>query len=274
MTFAAGRAVAKRSGKPLLVHVHATEFDRSGESVNQAVYDLERMGTNVADGVFAVSKLTKGILVKNYGVAAGKIDVVYNAVLHDRTVPRLRAADFRNDEKVVLFLGRITMQKGPEYFLLTARKLLDVMGDVRFVMAGNGDLMHKMVELSAELGIGHKVMFTGFLRGAEVERAYRMSDVYVMPSVSEPFGITPLEAMLRGVPAVISKQSGAAEVISHALKVDFWDTMETANKLAALLRDPVLYRELSDSGLREARGFNWVVPARRCLAGYRRVVAS
>lgn len=273
MTFPAGMAAAQRFGRPLVTHVHATEFDRSGAGVNPPVYKMEREGTHAADRVVAVSKLTKGILTEKYAVPAGKIDVVYNAVMHEKTPPRRRPPDLGRDEKVVLFLGRITLQKGPEYFLLTARKLLEVMPDVRFVVAGNGDMMPRMVELSAELGIGHKVAFTGFLRGADVERAYRLSDVYVMPSVSEPFGITPLEAMLRGVPSVISKQSGVAEVVTHCLKVDFWDTFETANKLAALLRDPVLYRQLALAGAKEAASFDWRIPARRCLDSYRRALA-
>jgi glycosyltransferase involved in cell wall biosynthesis len=274
MTFPAAEAVAKLSGKPCVVHVHATEFDRSGESVNPAVYGIEKAGTHAADRVIAVSKLTRDILVNKYAVPAAKIDVVYNAVLYDDRPPRLKPAEFRRDDRTVLFLGRITMQKGPEFFLFTARKLLEVMKNVRFVVAGSGDMMRRMVELSAELGIGHRVSFTGFLRGAEVERAYRMADVYVMPSVSEPFGITPLEAMLRGVPAVISKQSGAAECVRHALKVDFWDTFETANKLAALLRDPVLYREMCVNGAKEARGFNWRIPAKRCVESYRKVLTA
>lgn len=275
MTFPAAQAVAARTRRPMIAHVHATEFDRSGEGVHPEVAAIERAGPAAADRTVAVSRLTKNQLVERYGLAPDNIDVVYNAILSDRTFPRTR--DVRpphRREKVVLFLGRITRQKGPEYFLLTARKLLEAADDVRFVVAGHGDMFGRMVELAATLGIGHRVFFTGFLRGADVERAYRLSDVYVMPSVSEPFGLTPLEAMLRGVPTIISRQSGVAEVVRHSLKVDFWDTHGAADRLAALLRDPVLYKELSDNGLAEARTFDWRGPARALLGLYRRVASG
>jgi glycosyltransferase involved in cell wall biosynthesis len=273
MAFPAGEAVARRSGKPLVAHVHSTEFDRSGPCVHQAVYDIERHGTHAAARVLAVSRLTKGLLTDRYAVSPDRTDVVYNGVLADHRPPRRPPVSMRQD-KIVLFLGRVTMQKGPDCFVLAAAELAKVLPEARFMMAGAGDMLFRMIELSAELGIGHKMMFTGFLRGAEVERAYRLADVYVMPSVSEPFGITALEAMLRGVPVVISRQSGVAEVVRHALRVDCWDAAEIADKIAAVLRDRVLFRELSVAGAREARRLDWSAPARRCLESYEKALAA
>ncbi len=188
MTYPAGIAVAKMSAKPLIVHVHSTEFDRSGEHVNQTIYDIEREGMHAADKVIAVSNFTRNIVVSRYGVSAEKVEVVHNGVEDNgRDDWNLSQAGIEKDEKIVLFLGRITMQKGPEYFLYAAKKVLEVMDNVKFVMAGAGDLMHSTIEIAASLGIGHKVLFTGFLRGEDVQKIYRMADLYVMPSVSEPW---------------------------------------------------------------------------------------
>ena len=269
MTFPAGAAVARASGKPLIVHIHSTEFDRSGEHVNQMIYDVERMGMHVADKVIAVSYLTRNIIISRYGVSGDKVEVVYNGVernggsswpVDDTTI--------KKDEKVVLFLGRITMQKGPDYFLRAAKKVLDKMDNVKFVMAGSGDLMHRAVEMAAELGIGSKVLFTGFLRGEDVQKIYKMADLYVMPSVSEPFGIAPLEALDNDVPVIISKQSGVSEVITHALKVDFWDVDEIANKIIAVLKYPPLGITLRSHGNCEVRKLRWKDSASRCAKIY------
>ncbi len=265
MTYPAGLAVAGLTGKPLVVHVHSTEFDRSGENINQRIYDIERQGVHEADRVIAVSHLTKNILVSRYGVDESKVEVVYNAIdtngkrLADRALPSIR-----KDEKIVLFLGRITMQKGPEYFLAAARKVLEVVENVRFVMAGSGDMIRRTIELAAEMGIGHKVLFTGFLRGDDVNKIFRMADVYVMPSVSEPFGIAPLEALSQDVPVIISKQSGVAEVLTHVLKVDFWDINEMANKIIAVLKHPPLQSTLREHGSFEVRKLSWEDSAERC----------
>ena len=194
MTYPAGVAVAAITGKPLVVHVHSTEFDRSGEHVNQMVYDIERQGMQRADKVIAVSHFTRSIVISRYGIPGDKVEVVYNGVERNGSWS-VAPISIRREEKIVLFLGRITMQKGPEYFLQAAKKVLEVMDNVKFVMAGSGDMMHRSVELAAQLGIGHKVLFTGFLRGDDVRRIFKMADLYVMPSVSEPFGIAPLEAL-------------------------------------------------------------------------------
>jgi glycogen(starch) synthase len=275
MTFPAGIAVAAISGKPLIVHVHSTEFDRSGEHVNQMIYDIERMGMERADRVIAVSHFTRSIIVSRYGIRGEKVEVVYNSVLRNGSDNwALAESGIKKDEKIVLFLGRITMQKGPEYFLRAAKKVLEVMDDVKFVMAGSGDLMHRAVEMAAELGIGHKVLFTGFLQGEEVQKIYEMADLYVMPSVSEPFGIAPLEALNNDVPVIISKQSGVSEVLTHALKVDFWDVNEIANKIIAVLKYPPLGITLRNYGNFEARKLRWKDSARRCIKIYEDIMAA
>jgi len=264
MTFPAGVALAAHSGRPLVVQVHSTEFDRSGERVNQYVYDIERHGMHAACKVVAVSNYTRNIILSRYGVPAEKVEVVYNGVEQNGTPEAFaRPAWPAHSEKVVLFLGRITMQKGPEYFLYAAKKVLEKIGNVKFVMAGDGDMLYRMIELAANLGIGHQVMFTRFLRGDDVHRAYRMADLYVMPSVSEPFGIAPLEALQHDVPVLISKQSGIAETFRHALKVDFWDVNEMANKMIAVLRYPPLQETLRVEGHQETFRFRWEDSAAR-----------
>lgn len=268
MTYRAGIAAAAITGKPLIVHVHSTEFDRSGEHVNQRIYDIERQGMHFANRVICVSHLTKSIVTSRYGVPADKVDVVYNAVDFNGTAPPVDLPAIQSSEKIVLFLGRITMQKGPEYFLRAAKKVLDVVPDVRFVMAGSGDMIRSSVEMAAGLGIGHRVLFTGFLRGPDVERVFRMADLYVMPSVSEPFGIAPLEALSNDVPVLISKQSGVSEILKHALKVDFWDVDEMANKIIAVLRHRSLRRTLAEQGSFEVRKLSWTDSARHCLDVY------
>ena len=275
MTFPAGLAIAARTGKPLVVHIHSTEHDRGGHHGDGRIADIERRGVHGAIRVIAVSQFTKNLLVSNYGVSPDKVDVIYNAV----EVPpgrRLANDDFsiKSGEKVVLFLGRITMQKGPEYFLSAARKVLEVMDDVKFVMAGAGDLARFTVELAASFGIAHKVLFTGFLRGLDVERIYQIADLFVMPSVSEPFGIAPLEAVARNVPTIISKQSGVSEVLKHALKVDFWDTNELANKMVAVLRRPILANMLREQGGREVAKLTWDAAAKQCVGVYGEAISA
>lgn len=275
MTYPAGIAVARATGRPLIVHVHSTEFDRSGEHVNQMIYDFERLGMHAADKVIAVSYLTRNIIIGRYGVSGDKVEVVYNGV--DRNGSShwtVGDTTIRRDERVVLFLGRITMQKGPDYFLRAAKKVLEKMDNVKFVMAGSGDMMHQAVEMAAGLGIGSKVLFTGFLRGEDVQKIYRMADLYVMPSVSEPFGIAPLEALDNDVPVIISKQSGVSEVITHALKVDFWDVDEIANKIVAVLKYPPLGITLRNHGNYEVRKLRWHDAARQCARIYEEMLVA
>jgi glycogen synthase len=267
MTFPAGMAVAGLKGVPLVVHVHSTEFDRSGVHVDQRIYDIERRGMHSAMKIIAVSYLTKNLITHHYGIDPSKVEVVYNAIESNGNGD-IEKYNIHKDEKIVLFLGRITMQKGPEYFLAAAKKVLEVMDNVKFVMAGSGDMIRRTIEMAAGMGIGHKVLFTGFLRGGDVEKVFKMADLYVMPSVSEPFGIAPLEAMSHDVPVIISKQSGVSEVLTHALKVDFWDINEMANKIIAVLRHPPLATTLREHGSFEVRRLNWADAARSCVGVY------
>ncbi len=275
MTFPAGIAVARITGRPLIVHVHSTEFDRSGQHVNQSVYDIERQGMHAADKVITVSNYTRNMLLQHYGMSAERIEVVYNGATNNHapanSVPQSPSA---KTDKVVLFLGRITMQKGPEYFLRAAKRVLDKMNNVKFIMAGDGDMFDHSINLAAELRISHKVFFTHFLRGDDVHKAYAMADLYVMPSVSEPFGIAPLEALEHDVPVLISKQSGIGETLRNALKVDFWDIDEMANKMVAVLRHRCLEKMLSSEGHKEAARFRWEDSAARILGIYEKVLRS
>lgn len=270
LTYYAGIAAKKESGKPLVVHMHATEYDRSGENINRAVYDIEKAGMEAADRVIAVSNLTRNIIVEKYGIPAAKVVTVHNAV-------RFSSAPSEEIErgvkdKIVTFLGRITYQKGPDYFVEAAAKVLKRTPCVRFVMAGSGDMMEHVVRRVAELGISDRFHFTGFLKGDEVHRMFALSDVYVMPSVSEPFGISPLEAMKSNVPVIISKQSGVAEVLEYAVKVDYWDVDALADAIYALVQYPALSRMFSSKGLVEVTGLKWDTAARKVKDVYETIV--
>jgi glycogen(starch) synthase len=272
MTYRAGVSVAKQSHKPLIVHVHSTEFDRSGEHVNQIVYDIEREGMHAAVKTIAVSNYTKNIILRHYGLNPEKVEVVYNGIESNGSSTAAELLD--NTDRNVLFLGRITMQKGPEYFLAAAKKVLEKMSNVKFIMAGDGDMLQRSIELAAKMGIGHKVFFTRFVRGSEVDRVYKMADLYVMPSVSEPFGIAPLEALNHGVPVLISKQSGVAEVLQHALKVDFWDINQMANMIIAVLRYAPLRTTLSQNGKVETHKLRWENAAARVKEIYSKTLSA
>ena len=233
----------------------ATEFDRSGENVNQQVYDIERRGMEAADRVITVSNLTRNIVINRYGINPDKVVTVHNAV--DFQTREDVKVDRGVKEKVVTFLGRITFQKGPEYFIEAASKVLKRYPNVRFVMAGSGDLFNRSVRRVAQLKIATKFHFTGFLRGDDVQKMFLYSDVYVMPSVSEPFGISPLEAMRAGVPTIISKQSGVAEVLKHSIKVDYWDVDALADAIYGLLTYPALGKMAGEEGLDEVNQLKW-----------------
>lgn len=274
LTFQAGIIAKQLSGKPLVLHVHATEFDRTGgNGVNQQVYDIERAGMQQADAVIAVSQYTKEKLIHHYGISEQKIHVVHNAI--DET-PKIsfEPGDIKRGKKLVLFLGRITLQKGPDWFLYVARRVLEYYPDALFVMAGSGDMERTIIESAVDLGISDKVIFTGFLRGDDIARAYRMADLYVMPSVSEPFGLTPLESLMQGTPVLISKQSGVSEVLSHCLKVDFWDVDEMANQIVSVLRYSALHSTLRTHGFQEVRQLTWDGAARKCINVYHQLARS
>lgn len=255
LTYYAGIAAKRVSGKPLVVHMHATEFDRSGENVNQCVYNIERTGMHAADKVIAVSNLTRNIVIDKYGVPADRVVTVHNAVRF-ATTP---SADVERgvDDKIVTFLGRITYQKGPDYFVEAAAKVLKKLPNVRFVMAGSGDMMNHVIRRVAKLRIADRFHFTGFLKGDDVQKMFALSDVYIMPSVSEPFGISPLEAMRSNVPVIISKQSGVAEVLEYAVKVDYWDVDAMADAIYGLVQYPALSKMFSHKGLEEVTGLKW-----------------
>jgi glycosyltransferase involved in cell wall biosynthesis len=271
MTYPAGLAIAGVTGKPLVVHIHSTEFDRSGVHVNQKVYDIERRGMHGAMRVLAVSQLTKNVVMRRYSVPDAKVSVVYNGVDLEPTQGEHNIA-IQSRDKIVLYFGRITYQKGPEYFIHAARRVLEYMDNVKFVVAGSGDQAARMIEMAAHMGIGHKVLFTGFLRGRDIKRVFALADLYVMPSVSEPFGIAPLEAMGHDVPVLISKSSGVSEVLIHALKCDFWDIDDMANKIIAVLRHPPLSATLTEHGSFEVRKITWDGAAAKCERVYRSVI--
>lgn len=268
MTFKAGIEAKKASGKPLVVHIHATDFDRTGGHPNQNVYDIEREGMHFADKVITVSQLTKDKVVKHYGVHPSKVHVVHNGIEYKKSNHKKQSQTFGTDEKIVLFLGRLTLQKGPEYFIESAKKALDIMPNIKFVVAGTGDMYGKMINKAAELGIAKNVLFTGHLTGEDVDKAYQMADLYVMPSVSEPFGITPLEALKNNTPVLISKTSGVSEVLSNALKVDFWDTDEMTNKIVSALSYGSLNSSLVENGNREIEHVSWDSAADKCIEVY------
>ena len=256
LTYLAGIAAKELTGKPLVVHVHATSFDRgSDDMVDSRVYAIEKRGMEAADCVVTVSDLTRNIVINRYGIDPAKVVTVHNAVdFSGRDDIKVKRAI---SDKIVTFLGRITFQKGPEYFIEAAAKVLKRTPHVRFVMAGSGDMMNKAIRQVARLGISDRFHFTGFLRGKEVQKMFALSDVYIMPSVSEPFGISPLEAMRSNVPAIISHQSGAAEVLKYALKVDFWDVDAMADDIYALLQYPALARFATKQGYDEVNELKW-----------------
>jgi len=273
MTYPAGLAARSISGKPLICHVHATEFDRSGESVNQYVYDLERHAFHSCDAIITVSNYTRNILIQRYGVQPEKIFAVHNGIEFEipESIVENNPVDRTVDDKIVLFLGRITFQKGPDYFVRAAKIVIDKLKNVRFVMAGTGDMYHRIIEMAADLGIGKYFHYTGFLNRQQTRKIYEMSDLYIMPSVSEPFGISPLEAMMHGIPVIVSKQSGVSEIISNCMKVDFWNVNEIADSIIHLLTDNELNTKLRKHGHYEARNITWDMAADRIQDVYRQV---
>lgn len=268
LSFGAAMEAKRATGKPMIAHVHATEYDRSGGScVNGDVYEIEKAGMHMADVVVAVSGYTKQIIVKHYGIPAEKVRVVYNGIDEATmpkgrgTLPRMRALKAAG-YKLVLFLGRITLQKGPDYFVRVAQKVCEKNPRVIFILSGSGDMEEKMIDMAARLGVANKMLFTGFVSGPDRHEIYTVADLFVMPSISEPFGITPLEAMKLGTPVLISKQSGVSEVVQHALKVDFWDIDEMTNKILALCGYPGLSETLSEQAQKEAERLTWIETAK------------
>jgi glycogen(starch) synthase len=266
MTFPAALAAKKATGKPLIVHVHATEYDRAGKNGNPVVHRIEKEGMLGADRVVAVSRWTKNLLAKDYGIRPSKITVVHNGVIPNDQAQHKNTHPLGRD--LVTFLGRITYQKGPEYFVDAARKVADRLPHVHFVMAGSGDFLPQIILKVANLKLSSRFHFTGFLRKPDIDKILSYTRVYVMPSVSEPFGITPLEAIQAGVPVIISKQSGVGEVMNHALKVDFWDTDAMSQAICSVLQHNSLSETLRKNSAEEINSITWEKAARNVKTLY------
>ena len=271
LTYPAGIHAKQVTGKPLVIHVHATDFDRSRGNVNPAVFGIELDGMRHADHIITVSNLTRRTVIEKYGIDPAKVTTVHNAVdpLSD---DYLSIRMPHGKDKVVTFLGRITMQKGPEYFVEAAAKVLKNTHNVRFVMAGSGDMMDKMILLAAKRGIADRFHFPGFQKGRQVYEMFAASDVYIMPSVSEPFGISPLEAMQMGVPSIISKQSGCAEILSNVIKTDYWDIDAMADAIHSIISYPAMYYHLREEGLNEVNQITWDKAGQKVIDIYRKVL--
>ena len=271
LTYPAGIHAKQVTGKPLVIHVHATDFDRSRGNVNPTVFAIEKDGMNNADHIITVSNLTRQTVIEKYGINPDKVTTVHNAV--EPLSEEIRSIKMqKGKDKVVTFLGRITMQKGPEYFVEAASRVLAKTHNVRFVMAGSGDMMAKMIRLAADRDIADRFHFTGFLKGRQVYEMLAASDVYIMPSVSEPFGISPLEAMQMGVPSIISKQSGCAEILENVIKVDYWDINALADSIYAIIKYPALYNHLRDKGLAEIDTIQWKKAGAKVIDIYHKVI--
>jgi glycosyltransferase involved in cell wall biosynthesis len=267
MTYKAAIGAHRLSGKPFICHVHSTEFDRSGERVNQYIYDLEREAFHTATMNITVSEYTRRILLDRYGVPAEKVRTVHNGV--EFNLGEIEQASVKGKRKVapkgkvVTFVGRITFQKGPDYFVRAAKTVIENIPDVKFVMAGTGDMYYRMIDMAAAMGMGSYFHYTGFLDKNGVSKLYSISDLYVMPSVSEPFGITPLEAMLHKVPVIISKQSGVSEVIQSAIKIDFWDVNQISTGIIQVLKDKKIHKKMCEDGFSEATSIQWRAAAEK-----------
>ncbi len=272
LTYPAGIAAQKVSGKPFLAHVHATEFDRgNGESVNRKIYDIEREGFRSAQKVLAVSKRTRQKIIERYGISGDKVEVVYNGIDFanrdfgvEKNLSKLKSEGY----SVVLFVGRITFQKGPDYFVRMAQKVLDYEPKTIFIVSGSGDMESQMIQMVAERGLSSKFIFCGFLRGDDLSRIYAAADMFVMPSVSEPFGLVPLEAMISKVPVLVSKESGVSEILNTALKSHFWDIDDMTDKVVAVLRNAKLKNHLSESGNKEVKNIHWKKAVERLVSVY------
>ena len=271
LTYPAGIHAKQVTGKPFVIHVHATDFDRSRGNVNPTVFAIEKDGMNFADHIITVSNLTRRTVIEKYGIDPSKVSIGHNAV-EPLSEEYLNVTVPPKHDKVVTFLGRITMQKGPEYFVEAAAQVLQKVKNVQFVMAGGGDMMEKMIRLAARRGIAERFHFAGFLKGKQVYEMLKASDVFIMPSVSEPFGISPLEAMQMGVPSIISKQSGCAEILNNVIKVDYWDIDAMANAIYSIITYPAMYRELSEHGLAEVDQIRWKYAGKKCIDIYKRLI--
>jgi glycosyltransferase involved in cell wall biosynthesis len=276
LSFPAAFEAKKVSGKPLVFHVHATEFDRVGKDcLNREIYLIEREGFKKADRIIAVSDYTKRKIIENYPVDPKKIEVVPNAIESENYSGDFQPVNLKKEgKKIVLFVGRLTFQKGPDYFLRAAQKVSSLNKDAYFVFSGSGDMERKLIEESVRMGISDKVIFAGFLRGDELARLYKAADLYVMSSVSDPFGLTSLEALASGTPVLVSRQSGASEMLSHCLKVNFWDVDQMADKILAVINYPELRDALRENGSGEVKKFSWNDSAMKCVSVYKELLKN
>lgn len=272
-TIPAALLLKKLTGKPIILHVHITEFDKTGGmGGHEEILKIEKEGFDNADTIISISNWIKNRLINNYGTDSRKIKIVHNGGISDLVPTLIKNDADKNNEKIVLFAGRITLQKGVEYFIRAAKKALEYDNDMKFIIAGSGDQLPKMIELAAELNIGKNILFYGFYTRQEAEKLFSIADVFVMPSVSEPFGIVPLEAVAKGTPTIISKQSGISEVLEHTFKVDFWDTDEIAHKMLALIRYPNLHENIRTNAHKDFDKFSWEEPTRKIVEIYSNIV--
>lgn len=275
LSFRAGIEAKRVSGKPLIVHVHATEFDRTAGNPNQYIYEEERRGLHAADCIIAVSQHTKNVIVQHYGISPEKVMVVHNGIDHEEHrhyLPEALSNIRTQGKKIVLFVGRITIQKGPDYFIKVAKRVLEYDPNVLFVISGSGDMEHQIIRLASDMGLGDKIVFAGFVRGDELLKLYRAADLYVMPSVSEPFGLTALEALANGTPILVSKQSGVSEVLTHVLKSDFWDIDDMADKIVNVVQSPGLQSTLGELGATDVEQVTWESAAGKCTQIYKDIL--
>jgi glycosyltransferase involved in cell wall biosynthesis len=278
LCFPAAVKAREKTGKPFIAHIHATEFDRcAGDNINFSVYEIEKEGLERADGIIAISQRIKDILINKYGISENKIELIHNGIdkryFQKNAGKNLQMEHLKKSgNKVVLYVGRLTVQKGIEFLIRAAKEVISYDKKVCFVIAGSGELRDKLISLAAELGISDKVFFPGFLRGEKLAEAYKSADVLVMPSVSEPFGLIPLESLINGTPVIISKQSGVSEVLINSLKVDFWDTKKLADMILAATQYQTLRGYLKDNGQKEVNGINWEIPAGKCLDYYAKFI--
>jgi len=278
LTFRAGIRAKQQSGKPLILHVHSVERDRAGgNSGNPLVREIEYMSMLLADKVIAVSNHTKKAIVADYGIPDDKIDVVHNSMdledfehLSGDTSHTYIEAMKKQGYRVVVNVGRITIQKGLTNLLYAARKVIDKSPKTLFLLVGSGDQERELIELAAQLGISRNVIFTGFQRGKRWRDSYAIGDLFVMPSVSEPFGLTPLEAAGYGTPSLISKQSGVSEVLKNCLKIDYWDVDEMANQITAVVSNDSLRDELHRNVYKEYIKLSWTDAADKLVNTYKK----
>ncbi len=278
LTYPAGIAAKEASGKPLVVHVHATQFDQSGgDNVNKEVFNIELEGYQRADAIVTVSRRTRETVIKKYGISPDKVKVVHNGVEFQKSkspIPEVINKIRASGNKIVLFAGRITIQKGPDYFVAMAKKILQYEPKTFFLVSGSGDMEQAMIKQVASLGISDRFIFCGFLRGEELAAIYRDVDIYVMPSVSEPFGLLPLECMISDTPVLISKESGVSEITSCVLKSHFWDIDDMADKVISVLRHKKLSNHLIPNGREEVKTIHWHKAAQSLISLYNSLDSS